>query len=106
MSTSQAAVAFVLVADSSADPRKVAAALSRAAESQGGRVVLVSSDPAGSRKVRRYAARGFATLTVRTRAEAAAVAKGLRPLRIAFQIDDPLEFSVLLLDSRRNAAAA
>ena len=106
MTTAQTHPADALVVDASADPPAAAAALSRAAKPGRGGVVLVSCDPAATRRIRRLGGNRFSSLTVSTRLEAASVIRDLRPLRVAFQLTDPLQFSALLLDNRQLEAAA
>jgi hypothetical protein len=80
----------------SVDARAAADSLARAANRGHGRIVLVSCDPTATSRIRRHGDNRFSSLTVRTRHEAAATVRRLRPLRIAFQLAEPLEFSALL----------
>jgi hypothetical protein len=106
MTTTQPRPTYALVVDASTDPPAAAAALVRAAKPGRGHVVLVSCDPAATSRIRRHVGNRFSSVTVHSRLEAASVIRGLRPLRVAFQLADPLEFSALLLDDRRLEAAA
>lgn len=106
MPTSPARTGYALVADASVDPKAAAAALDRAADTGRGRAVLVCCDPAVARRIRRNGSHVHATRILRTWPEAAAVVKALRPVRIGFLLEEPLEFSALLLDRHRLEAAA
>lgn len=106
MTNAQARPSFTLVVDASADARTAATSLARAANRGRGRIVLVSYDPATTSRIRRHGDSGFSSLTVRTRHEAAAAVRRLRPLRVAFQLAEPLEFSALLLATQPLEAAA
>jgi hypothetical protein len=104
--TTHARPTYVLVVDASADPQTAAATLARAATPDRGRVVLVSCDPTSTSRIRRLGPNTFSSITVKTRREAATTVRGLRPLRLGFQVADPLQFSALLLDDNQLEAAA
>jgi hypothetical protein len=86
--------------------RAAADSLARAANRGHGRIVFVSCDPAATSRIRRHGENRFSSLTVGTRREAAAAVRRLRPMRVGFQLAEPLEFSALLHAAHPLKAAA